>query len=57
MTLTRAMTAVFLPVRVGDLLPHVIDAVSRCSVARTRYLARWPACDRPTCSFSQESGR
>jgi hypothetical protein len=57
MTLVRAMTAVFLYVRVGDLLPHVIDAVSSSSVKRRRYLARWPACDRPTFSFSQESGR
>lgn len=49
----RAIAAAFLHVRVGELLPHLVDVVSNSSVGRTKYRARCPACGLLTFSFSQ----
>jgi hypothetical protein len=49
----HTIAAAFLHVRVGELLPYLGAVTSNSSVSRTRYLARCPACDQPTFSFSQ----
>ena len=49
----RVIAAAFLHVRIGELIPHLHDVISNSSIARTKYLARCPACDHPTFSFGQ----
>lgn len=49
----RLLAAVFLHVRVGELVPHLQDVVRNTSVRRTQYRARCPSCDMHTLSFSQ----
>jgi hypothetical protein len=49
----RVIAAAFLHVRVAELIPYLSDVSRNASVPRTKYLARCPACDRPTFLFGQ----
>jgi hypothetical protein len=49
----RVIAAAFLHVRVEELIPYLRDVTDNSSVARTKYLARCPACDHLAFSFGQ----